>query len=209
VGTGPSRRIRTCAFQGREQVVLGAWQWRRDATGGLQPGRTCACGWLGLFGARTGAAVNARATGSQGGPGGVRAKTADEAAVGVRSAASERRANYARRSDRRRCRHDTTEQQDAHIRFASDVLRRLGEELNPSVDQGILELVKNAYDANAKECIVELINIDSPGGSISIRDDGDGMSPEASLMDGSCLGEAVRTRPNLQGSEGGPQEVKV
>jgi hypothetical protein len=69
-------------------------------------------------------------------------------------------------------------QQDVHIRFASDVLRRLGEELNPSVDQGILELVKNAYDADARSCVVELHGTDVPGGRISVRDDGDGLTPD-------------------------------
>jgi hypothetical protein len=40
----------------------------------------------------------------------------------------------------------------ANFRFATDILRRLGEELNPNIDQGILELVKNAYDADARTC---------------------------------------------------------
>ena len=38
----------------------------------------------------------------------------------------------------------------ASIRFAPDVLRRLGEELNPNPHRGILELAKNAYDADAR-----------------------------------------------------------
>lgn len=62
------------------------------------------------------------------------------------------------------------------IRFATDILCRLGEELNPSVDKGILELVKNAYDADAIDCVIELTDIDAPGGSISVRDNGDGMT---------------------------------
>lgn len=62
------------------------------------------------------------------------------------------------------------------IRFAADILRRLGEELNPSADKGILELVKNAYDADALNCVIKLTNIDTPGGSISVHDDGDGMT---------------------------------
>ena len=57
------------------------------------------------------------------------------------------------------------------IQFAPDILRRLGEELNPNVDQGILELVKNSYDADAKHCTVELINTSQPGGRIEVRDD--------------------------------------
>ena len=36
-----------------------------------------------------------------------------------------------------------------HLRFSTEMLRRLGEELNPHPDQGILELVRNAYDAEA------------------------------------------------------------
>jgi signal transduction histidine kinase len=64
----------------------------------------------------------------------------------------------------------------AQIRFATDVLRRLGEELTPSPDLGILELVKNAYDADATECTVELINTSKPGGTIRVVDNGDGMT---------------------------------
>ncbi|MDQ1292164.1 MAG: hypothetical protein QG608_41 [Actinomycetota bacterium] len=70
-----------------------------------------------------------------------------------------------------------------HIRFAADVLRRLGEELNPSVDQGIVELVKNAYDANACECVVELYGVEAVGGRVTVRDDGDGMTRDQ-VVDG-------------------------
>src|ERR1022692_5006320 len=65
-----------------------------------------------------------------------------------------------------------------HIQFAPDILRRLGEELNPNVDQGILELVKNSYDADARKCTVKLINASRPGGRIEVRDNGDGMTVE-------------------------------
>jgi signal transduction histidine kinase len=64
------------------------------------------------------------------------------------------------------------------IRFAPDILRRLGEELNPSMDKGILELVKNAYDADAVNCTINLDNTDETGGMILIVDDGDGMTPD-------------------------------
>ena len=40
---------------------------------------------------------------------------------------------------------------DARFRFATDILRRLGEELNPSLDHGVLELVKNAHDVDLRE----------------------------------------------------------
>lgn len=63
-----------------------------------------------------------------------------------------------------------------HFRFSSDILKRLGEELNPSPAQGIIELVKNSYDADAINCVVEIKNIDKPGGSVKISDDGIGMT---------------------------------
>lgn len=65
-----------------------------------------------------------------------------------------------------------------HIRFSPKILRRLGEELNVSPDQGILELVKNAYDADALRCTVELRETNNSGGTILITDDGDGMLEE-------------------------------
>lgn len=64
------------------------------------------------------------------------------------------------------------------FRFATDILRRLGEELNPNIDSGLIELVKNAYDADARSCVVTLEGTDVPGGKISIKDDGDGMTAE-------------------------------
>jgi len=64
------------------------------------------------------------------------------------------------------------------IRFSTDILSRLGEELNPSPDLGILELVKNSYDANAHHCVIELRGVHSSGGTIIITDDGDGMTQE-------------------------------
>jgi signal transduction histidine kinase len=62
-----------------------------------------------------------------------------------------------------------------HLRFAPGILRRLGEELNPNPDQGIIELVRNAYDADASSCRIELLDVDKAGGSIRIADDGIGM----------------------------------
>ena len=65
-----------------------------------------------------------------------------------------------------------------HLRFAPQILARLGEELNPHPDQGIVELVKNAYDADARTCAIELSETLEPGGEITITDDGDGMTAE-------------------------------
>lgn len=83
--------------------------------------------------------------------------------------------------------------QQAQIRFSTQIIKRLGEELNPSIDQSILELVKNAYDADAKTCIVELNNITDKGGAIKIKDDGDGMD-DRSIIDGwLVLGESSKS----------------
>ncbi|RIK39405.1 MAG: histidine kinase [Chloroflexi bacterium] len=74
----------------------------------------------------------------------------------------------------------------ATIRFATDILRRLGEELNPNPDQGILELVKNTYDADAHRCVIELQNSKSNNGAIRICDDGIGMD-ENDIVNGWLL----------------------
>lgn len=60
------------------------------------------------------------------------------------------------------------------IRFSSNILKRLGEELNPGIEKGILELVKNAYDADAESCVVD-IGSGEIGGTLTVSDDGDGM----------------------------------
>lgn len=65
---------------------------------------------------------------------------------------------------------------DVHFRFSPQILARLGEELNQSVDQSILELVKNSYDADATSCVIEFKNTSSKGGEIVLTDDGKGMT---------------------------------
>lgn len=64
----------------------------------------------------------------------------------------------------------------ARFRFATDILRRLGEELNPSLDHGVIELVKNAHDADATNCLVRLEGVSTPGGTLTVEDNGDGMT---------------------------------
>ena len=66
-----------------------------------------------------------------------------------------------------------------HLRFSPDILRRLGEELVPQVEQGIVELVRNSYDADAVNCRVELEDVDKLGGTLRIEDDGVGMDHDA------------------------------
>lgn len=68
-----------------------------------------------------------------------------------------------------------TQVQPDHFKFSTAILTRLGEELNPHPDQGIIELVRNAYDADASNCIIELNSVNRKGGSIRITDDGTGM----------------------------------
>lgn len=74
----------------------------------------------------------------------------------------------------------------ATFRFAPDILRRLGEELNPSLEHGVIELVKNARDADAWNCDVRLSRVTAPGGTIHVSDDGDGMTVDE-LVDGFLL----------------------
>ncbi len=66
-----------------------------------------------------------------------------------------------------------------HFKFSPKILQRLGEELIPNPDQGIIELVKNSYDADATECTVKLVNTSAIGGSIIISDNGVGMDKDA------------------------------
>jgi signal transduction histidine kinase len=79
-----------------------------------------------------------------------------------------------------------------HFRFAPDTLRRLGEELNPNPDQGLLELIKNAYDANARRCHIELIDTHTLGGSIRISDDGDGLTEREIIEGWLVLGQSAK-----------------
>jgi hypothetical protein len=81
----------------------------------------------------------------------------------------------------------------ARIRFSTQIIKRLGEELNPSVDQSILELVKNSYDADALNCTVVLDNITEIGGSIKIVDDGKGMTDKEIINGWLVLGESTKS----------------
>src|SRR5438132_7301705 len=65
-----------------------------------------------------------------------------------------------------------------HLKFSPEILKRLGEELTPHADQGVLELVRNSYDADAINCSIVLDATDRPGGTVTILDDGDGMGSD-------------------------------
>ncbi|MCO7536345.1 ATP-binding protein [Pseudomonas asiatica] len=84
-----------------------------------------------------------------------------------------------------------------HFRFSPNILVRLGEELNQGMDQSILELIKNSYDADAKECTVELNGITKAGGEIVVSDNGDGMSAEAIKSSWLVLGKSSKSHLQL------------
>lgn len=86
--------------------------------------------------------------------------------------------------------------QDANIRFSTQIIKRLGEELNPSIDQSILELVKNSYDADATTCTVTLNKVSVIGGSVIIEDDGDGMDGNSIKNNFLVLGQSEKSFTN-------------
>ncbi|MFI7582042.1 ATP-binding protein [Kocuria kalidii] len=90
---------------------------------------------------------------------------------------------------------------EGRIRFATSILSRLGEELNPNIDQGIIELVKNAYDADASECHVWLENDEHGHPIIRIQDDGAGMSPSEIIDGWLVLGKSSK-QTNITTSRG-------
>lgn len=59
----------------------------------------------------------------------------------------------------------------SNLRFSPDILARLGEELVSNPTDGLIELVKNAYDADASSCKITVEKH-----SIKIEDDGQGMN---------------------------------
>jgi signal transduction histidine kinase len=80
------------------------------------------------------------------------------------------------------------------LRFSPDILARLGEELVQEVDQGIVELAKNAYDADATKCQISLNDVHSEGGSIRIIDDGAGMTADNIRQGWLVIGRSSKQR---------------
>lgn len=72
-----------------------------------------------------------------------------------------------------------------NVRFSVDagVIDRLGRELVGKKETAVSELVKNAYDADAKKVDLTFSDSDYEGGTLEISDDGIGMSREE-LIDG-------------------------
>lgn len=98
----------------------------------------------------------------------------------------------------------------AHFKVSPQILARLGEELISSFEQSVIELVKNAYDADATESIVTLHETRQPGGSITISDDGGGMDATAITERWLLIGRSQKSlvdrtpkyRRSLAGSKG-------
>ena len=83
--------------------------------------------------------------------------------------------------------------QSAKLKFSPRILARLGEELNQTFDQSILELVKNAYDADARTCKIELFDTSGIGGIIRVSDDGNGMDQNAIKDSWLVLGKSEKS----------------
>ncbi len=65
-----------------------------------------------------------------------------------------------------------------NVRFSVDsgVIDRLGKELVARHETAVSELVKNAYDADARFASLDFINVDAAGGTLIIKDNGSGMT---------------------------------
>ena len=67
-----------------------------------------------------------------------------------------------------------------NVRFSVDagVIDRLGKELVARHETAVSELIKNAYDADATKVYLNFENVDKKGGSLTIIDNGTGMTRE-------------------------------
>lgn len=64
------------------------------------------------------------------------------------------------------------------LQIDSNVIRQLGDQLITDAEQALLELVKNSYDADASWARI-VIDTSEGSGTLSVQDDGHGMSREA------------------------------
>ena len=71
------------------------------------------------------------------------------------------------------------------VRFSVDanLINRLGTELVARQETALSELVKNAYDADARKVKIQFVDTDEIGGTLIIDDDGTGMDRDQ-LIDG-------------------------
>lgn len=64
------------------------------------------------------------------------------------------------------------------VAFSVDagIINRLGKELVGRAETAVSELIKNAYDADARQVTLNFIDTDNKGGQLTIEDDGHGMN---------------------------------
>lgn len=81
--------------------------------------------------------------------------------------------------------HELAQSATDHVRFTVDAshVSRLGLELVSKQETAVSELIKNAYDADARTVDVVFKNSDTPGGVVEVIDSGLGMSRQQ-LLDG-------------------------
>lgn len=73
----------------------------------------------------------------------------------------------------------TESTKEAFFKVDSRLLFQLGEQLVTNRSIALAELIKNAYDADASEAVITLRNVkDKIGGTITIKDNGHGITPE-------------------------------
>lgn len=74
--------------------------------------------------------------------------------------------------------HKIASLEEDKVRFSIDagVIDRLGQELVARQETAVSELVKNSYDADAEQVSLTFKDSDDIGGSLTIEDDGDGMT---------------------------------
>jgi len=83
-----------------------------------------------------------------------------------------------------------------HMKVSTGILARLGEELTPDPDQGIMELVRNAYDADATECRIEILG-EQGKTSVIISDNGVGMDVSGIDLGWLVLGKSKKAEHRL------------
>lgn len=75
----------------------------------------------------------------------------------------------------------TFDEENARFSVDGNLVKRLGEQLVAKKTTALAELIKNAYDADANKVDVIFDNTEKPGGTVTIFDDGHGMTKEALL----------------------------
>jgi signal transduction histidine kinase len=97
--------------------------------------------------------------------------------------------------------------QESSLRFEVDsyLLLQLGEKLFAKKALAVAELVKNAYDADATKAVVRFENVTKPGGTITVEDDGAGMTFDEFQAGWMCIATYEKQRKPFSESYGRPR----